>query len=455
MNGQIRASLTPVPAVDAQPGDRPLRGWKQIADFLGRDERTVRRWHRERGLPVHRAPGIRRSAVHAFREELETWLRTGAQTPSPSRPTLWPWTWRGRGRANRIILIAASVVLMALVGLAIWQPAFLTGNGAQHEAAAAAREHYLRGTYLWEKRTRTDLEEALREFRQAVAIDPDYAAAHVGIADTYNLLRQYGLMPAPQAYAAAAEAGRRAVELEPANARSQAALGFTELYGLRMLDTGIWRLELARRLDGHSATIRHWLANAYLHVGRFREALDEINEAQRLDPTSRSVLSSKGLALFHNGEIAAATELLTGLTRREPDFLAPHVYLSYIHLAQANYPAFLESLRNTGRLRGDASRIAVADAGERGLREGGFRGMLAAMIEQEQAEVEAGASLHYNLARLHALSGDIAAVQRHLAAAIVAREDPLMGVSIDPAFRTMTSRREVRTMLAGAGLPVL
>ena len=57
-----------------QPKQR-LDSWKEIAAFFERDERTVRRWEIERGLPVHRVPGSSRGVVYAFTEELEEWLR--------------------------------------------------------------------------------------------------------------------------------------------------------------------------------------------------------------------------------------------------------------------------------------------------------------------------------------------------------------------------------------------
>lgn len=62
--------------------DRPyqkLSSWKEIADYLRRDVRTVRRWESERGLPVHRGPEGKGFSVFAYTQELEGWLnRDGA-----------------------------------------------------------------------------------------------------------------------------------------------------------------------------------------------------------------------------------------------------------------------------------------------------------------------------------------------------------------------------------------
>src|ERR1700682_2429190 len=57
-----------------QAQDRRLDSWKEIAAFFDRDERTVKRWEKERALPVHRVPGAPRGGVFAYGEELAQWL---------------------------------------------------------------------------------------------------------------------------------------------------------------------------------------------------------------------------------------------------------------------------------------------------------------------------------------------------------------------------------------------
>jgi hypothetical protein len=52
-----------------------LVGWKEIADYIGREPRTAQRWHDERGMPVRRVPG-RRGGVFALRAELDAWFNS-------------------------------------------------------------------------------------------------------------------------------------------------------------------------------------------------------------------------------------------------------------------------------------------------------------------------------------------------------------------------------------------
>src|SRR5271154_284867 len=72
-------SLSPTddPARNKSPTPTPrLDGWKDIASYLGKAERTVKRWERDRGLPIHRVPGGARASVYARPAGLEEWLES-------------------------------------------------------------------------------------------------------------------------------------------------------------------------------------------------------------------------------------------------------------------------------------------------------------------------------------------------------------------------------------------
>src|SRR3954465_7914465 len=62
-----------IPRPEDGPDEPRLDSWKEIAVYLGRGIRTVQRWEREEGLPVHRLAHERRGTVYARREELAAW----------------------------------------------------------------------------------------------------------------------------------------------------------------------------------------------------------------------------------------------------------------------------------------------------------------------------------------------------------------------------------------------
>src|ERR1700685_2576062 len=55
-----------------------LVGWKEIAAYLGKTDRTVKRWGKSRGLPIHRVPGVAKTSVYAYPAELDLWLESAS-----------------------------------------------------------------------------------------------------------------------------------------------------------------------------------------------------------------------------------------------------------------------------------------------------------------------------------------------------------------------------------------
>jgi len=81
----------------SQPEGERLDSWKEIAGYLGRDLRTVRRWEKEKGLPVRRVPGGERSAVFAYPEEINKWMRGGGTKPTEASSVI-----QGRQLASQV-----------------------------------------------------------------------------------------------------------------------------------------------------------------------------------------------------------------------------------------------------------------------------------------------------------------------------------------------------------------
>lgn len=97
-----------------QNGSERLDSWKAIAAYLQRDERTVRRWEREQGLPVRRVPGGRGTSVFAYVSEIEAWLKAAAGSDPALSP---PPTPVPRFKPRIVSVAAASLLLAAAV---IW-----------------------------------------------------------------------------------------------------------------------------------------------------------------------------------------------------------------------------------------------------------------------------------------------------------------------------------------------
>jgi TolB-like protein/Tfp pilus assembly protein PilF len=99
-----------------------LESWGEIANFLGRDARTVQRWERELGLPIHRVKTGKQGQVYAYRVELENWRKQRDEKPDTktgsgdeAEEDVW-WKWRGwKWVAGVIVLLGVGIVIGILL----------------------------------------------------------------------------------------------------------------------------------------------------------------------------------------------------------------------------------------------------------------------------------------------------------------------------------------------------
>lgn len=83
-----------------------LDSWKEIANYLGREKRTVQRWEKTEGLPIHRHLHQSRHSVFAYKEELDQWLEGHPESKAKQIATSRLWNWR-RIVALTILAVAA------------------------------------------------------------------------------------------------------------------------------------------------------------------------------------------------------------------------------------------------------------------------------------------------------------------------------------------------------------
>jgi serine/threonine protein kinase/tetratricopeptide (TPR) repeat protein len=151
---------------------------------------------------------------------------------------------------------------------------------------AEAFEAYLRGRFFWNKFTPESLPKALASFQKAVELDPDYAAAHVGMADFYNWASIYGILPPYECYTQAKAAALRALAIDDSFAEAYAALALSiECAEWNWTETE--RLYLrALELNPNFALAHEWYSSLLVGTGRTDEGLKEIKLAEDLDPLS-------------------------------------------------------------------------------------------------------------------------------------------------------------------------
>jgi serine/threonine-protein kinase len=167
----------------------------------------------------------------------------------------------------------------------------------QATSSAEAHDLYLRGRHFWNLRTTDDLKRAGALFRQALDVDPRYALAHAGLADSYALLSEYSAARPDEVLPQASEHARKALELDPALAEPHATLG---LLAMDRYDWSGAEREFKRAVELRSgyATAHQWYALLLATLGRFAEARVEAEQAVRLDPASLIVNNMLGLVFY-------------------------------------------------------------------------------------------------------------------------------------------------------------
>ncbi len=148
-----------------------------------------------------------------------------------------------------------------------------------------AYELYLRGKFFAEKRTGADLLKSIEYYDQAIAKDPGYPLAYVGLADSHLLLSAYGATSPKESASPARAALRKAIELDDSLAQAHASSGLLATVELD-LDRAISELERAIQLNPNYATAHHWIALPLTAVGQSDRGILEGKRAIELDPLS-------------------------------------------------------------------------------------------------------------------------------------------------------------------------
>lgn len=176
-----------------------------------------------------------------------------------------------------------------------------------------AFEAYLRGRFFWNIFTPESLPKALASFKEAIDWDPNYALAHVGLADFYNWAGIYGILPASKGNSLARLAAESAIELD-------ASLG--EAYAsLALVEGSEWNWSECERLYKYSLELNpnyslahEWYSAFLLGNGRIEEGLKEIMQAEELDPVSLRGMTLTAWSLYQvrrfDEAIAKAKQIL-------------------------------------------------------------------------------------------------------------------------------------------------
>jgi tetratricopeptide (TPR) repeat protein len=224
--------------------------------------------------------------------------------------------------------VVAAAVMIALAGgaLTLMRPAHRA-----HVPNTAAQDQYIHGRFLLDRHNEKSIRESVACFSRAIALDGQYAAAHAGLADAYNLLAQYGVVAPPEGMEKAREAANRAIALEPKLAEGHVALAAVE-------EAYDWNWAQAESEYRRAIALNPALPAAHLWYGMFLrdqgrldEALPELRTAAQLAPVSEMTSLNFASALMQKGNYSSALEQAEAAAQLNPASVSTQLTLANIY----------------------------------------------------------------------------------------------------------------------------
>lgn len=331
----------------------------------------------------------------------------------------------------------------------------LTGSAAARLATSSTEDAnaynlYLNGRFEWHKRTEQGLRNAVEYFGQAVARAPEYARAHVGLADAYAVLGFYDYLPPREAFPRAQEAARRAVQLDATLAEPHATLGYVALYYE-------WDWELAEReftrtieLDPGYSTGHQWYANFLTAMGRFDEAVREMRAAQQVDPLSLIANAGLGWVLYYAGDYERAIDQCSRTLELNPNFELAHLWRGLAREELGRTDEEMQDLQRAEQLSSGSAISKAALARAHAL--SGDRDRALGMLRELEQRGGAGYVPSFEIAKIYEALGDRASALLWLRRAYEQRSHSMVFLAVDPQLEALGDDPEFQRLVRDVGL---
>lgn len=309
---------------------------------------------------------------------------------------------------------------------------------------------YLKGRYFWYKRTEEGMRKGIDYFNQAIQSEPDYAAAYVGLADSYALLALRGVTPAKEAFPEARAAAQKALELDNGLGDAHATLAHIRLHewDFAGLDDEFKR---ALELNPGNAMAYSWYSEYLTTMGRSDESIAVVRKAQEIDPVSPVVSTTLPHAYYFARRFDPAMEYLRKSLDLDPHHFMLHLRLGQVYIVERMHQQAIEEMQkavsDSGRSTEALTGLAQAYAAVR----------MTGPMQEVLDELNRGAGTHYvsayNVAKIYASLGDKAETFAWLEKAYNERNPDLIELRREPSFDGVRSDPRFADLLQRMNFP--
>jgi TolB-like protein/DNA-binding winged helix-turn-helix (wHTH) protein len=313
-----------------------------------------------------------------------------------------------------------------------------------------AYEAYLKGRYFWYKRTEEGMRKGIDYFNQAIQSEPNYAAAYVGLADSYSLLALRGIVPAKEAFPKARTAAEKALELDNTLGDAYATLAHVRLHEWDWSDLD-QEFKRALELNPGDAMAYSWYSEYLTTMGRSDESIAQVRKAQEIDPVSPVVSTTLPHAYYFARRFDPAAEYLRKSLDLDPHHFMLHLRLGQVYIEKRMHRQAIEEMqkavsdsgRSTEALTGLAQAYAAA----------GMAGPMQEVIEELNRGADTRYVSAYNVARIYASLGDKTQTFAWLEKAYDEHNPDLIELKREPCFDGMRSDPRFGSLLRRVNFP--
>ena len=321
-------------------------------------------------------------------------------------------------------------------------------------ADLGAYQRYLKGRYHWNERTNEGYRKAIAFFREAIDLDPSYARAYVGLADSHAFLEVEGV-PARDRYEKAIGIVTKALEIEDTLGEAHATMAM-------LTQNRDWNLAGAEReyrraleLSPSYASAHHWYGEMLVQLGRFDEALEHYRRALKLDPLSSAIGSDLGITLFYARRYGDAVAQLHKAIQADAKFSRTHHYLARVYTQLGRHQEAVDEHQKGWLLAGDdPDAVARRTVGLReALARSGAQGLWQKLLELEQQKTARPTDWAHDVALLYARLGDEDQAFSWLERAYAVRTFELLFLKVGPEWDTLRADPRFGDLLHRIGFP--
>jgi len=324
------------------------------------------------------------------------------------------------------------------------------GLGRQGTENVEAYTLYLRGRFHWARRTEAEVAKGLKHFQQALALDPGYALAEIGVADSYNIMGFYDWMHPREAFPRALEAANRALALDDSLAAAYCSRGYVRLYHEWQWEAAEQDFRRAEALAPTYATASLQYGNLLVARARFTEAEAAMQRSLASEPLS--LISNTALAwvCYYGGRWDDAIAQYRATIELDPSFMLAHLWLGHVLLHTGEVAQAVQEYEASMRLSGRGAILLAALARAQVL--AGRRAEADRLLAELDEMARQRFVPQYDVARVFVAAREHDTAFARLEQALQDREHELALLAVDPAMAALRDDARFGSLAQRIGL---